>query len=213
MIDEEPAPRSGQVTLVGGGPGRTSLLTLEACAALRQADVVFFDRLAPAKDLDELAAGAELVDVGKLPYRHPVSQSAISEELVTRARRGQSVVRLEGGDQYVFGRGGEEMLACVEAGLPVRIVPGIIQRPVRAGSLWDPGHPSRGEPVVHGDLRAHPAGAVRARGTGPAGRDDRGTDGDQQPAPDHGRAEPRGPRGRHPRRSSSAVSRPDSAAR
>ena len=144
MIDEEPAPRSGQVTLVGGGPGRTSLLTLEACAALRQADVVFFDRLAPAEDLDELAAGAELVDVGKLPYRHPVSQSAISEELVTRARRGQSVVRLEGGDQFVFGRGGEEMLACVEAGLPVRIVPGI------SSALSVPG--ACGIPVTHREV-------------------------------------------------------------
>src|SRR5918998_217937 len=70
MITEEPAPAGGQVSLVGGGPGRTSLLTVEACTALRQADVVFFDRLAPAEDLDELAAGAELVDVGKSPYHH-----------------------------------------------------------------------------------------------------------------------------------------------
>jgi uroporphyrin-III C-methyltransferase len=125
MITEEPAPSSGQVTLVGGGPGPTSLLTLEACAALRQADVVFFDRLAPTEDLDELAAGAELVDVGKSPYHHPVPQHAISEEMITRARRGQSVVRLKGGDPFVFGRGGEEMLACVAAGIGVRIVPGV----------------------------------------------------------------------------------------
>ena len=144
MIDEEPAPSSGQVTLVGGGPGRTSLLTLEACAALRQADVVFFDRLAPTEDLDELAAGAELVDVGKTPYHHPVSQSAISEELVTRARRGQSVVRLKGGDPFVFGRGGEEMLACVEAGVPVRIVPGI------SSALSVPG--ACGIPVTHREV-------------------------------------------------------------
>lgn len=125
MITEEPAPRSGQVTLVGGGPGRTSLLTLEACAALRQADVVFFDRLAPTEDLAELAAGAELVDVDKTPYHHPVPQAAISEQLVTRARRGESVVRLKGGDPFVFGRGGEEMLACVEAGVPVQVVSGV----------------------------------------------------------------------------------------
>ncbi len=134
----------GQVTLVGGGPGRTSLLTLEACAALRQADVVFFDRLAPTDDLAELAAGAELVDVGKSPYHHPVPQNAISEELVTRARRGQSVVRLKGGDPFVFGRGGEEMLACVEAGVPVRIVPGI------SSALSVPG--ACGIPVTHREV-------------------------------------------------------------
>ena len=125
MITEEPAPSGGQVALVGGGPGRTSLLTLEACAALRQADVVFFDRLAPTGDLDELAAGAELVDVGKSPYHHPVPQSSISEQMISRARQGQSVVRLKGGDPFVFGRGAEEMLACVAAGIPVRIVPGV----------------------------------------------------------------------------------------
>ena len=141
MIDEEPAPPTGQVTLVGGGPGRTSLLTLEACAALRQADVVLFDRLAPTDDLDELAAGAELLDVGKTPYHHPMSQSAISAELVTRARRGQSVVRLKGGDPFVFGRGGEEMLACIEAGVPVRIVPGV------SSALSVPG--ACGIPVTH----------------------------------------------------------------
>ena len=130
--------------MVGGGPGRTSLLTLEACAALRQADVVLFDRLAPTDDLDELAAGAELVDVGKTPYHHPMSQSAISAELVTRARRGQSVVRLKGGDPFVFGRGGEEMLACVEAGVPVRIVPGV------SSALSVPG--ACGIPVTHREV-------------------------------------------------------------
>jgi uroporphyrin-III C-methyltransferase len=125
IITEDPAPSGGQVTLVGGGPGPTSLLTLEACAALRQADVVFFDRLAPTEDLAELSPGAELVDVGKSPYHHPVPQHAISEQLITRARHGQSVVRLKGGDPFVFGRGGEEMLACVAAGIGVRIVPGV----------------------------------------------------------------------------------------
>ena len=144
MIDEEPAPPYGQVTLVGGGPGWTSLLTLEACAALRQADVVLFDRLAPTDDLDELAAGAELVDVGKTPYHHPMSQSAINAELVGRARRGQSVVRLKGGDPFVFGRGGEEMLACVEAGVRVRIVPGV------SSALSVPG--ACGIPVTHREV-------------------------------------------------------------
>jgi uroporphyrin-III C-methyltransferase len=125
MIAEDPAPSGGQVTLVGGGPGRTSLLTLEACAALRQADVVFFDRLAPTEDLDELAAGAELVDVGKSPYHDPVQQHSISNRMITWARRGQAVVRLTGGDPFVFGRSGEEMLACLAAGIALRIVPGV----------------------------------------------------------------------------------------
>ena len=144
MVEEEPAPAHGEVTLVGGGPGRTSLLTLEACAALRRADVVLYDRLAPTGDLADLAAGAELVDVGKLPYHHPVGQSAISAALVARARAGESVVRLKGGDPFVFGRGGEEMLACVEAGVPVRIVPGI------SSALAVPG--AAGIPVTHREV-------------------------------------------------------------
>ena len=95
--------------------------------------MVFYDRLAPTDDLAELAAGAELVDVGKLPYAHPMAQSAISAALVARARAGESVVRLTGGDPFVFGGGGEEMLACVEAGVPVRIVPGISSAPAVPG--------------------------------------------------------------------------------
>ena len=144
VLEEAPAPVHGQVTLVGGGPGRTSLLTLEACAALRQADAVLFDRLAPTEDLDELAAGAELVDVGKSPYHHPVPQSAINAELVARARRGESVVRLKGGDPFVFGRGGEEMLACVEADVPVRVVPGV------SSAMSVPA--AAGIPVTHREL-------------------------------------------------------------
>ena len=122
---EDPAASSGQVVLVGGGPGHPRLLTLEAVAALREADVVFYDRLAPTDDLAELTGGGELVDVGKSPYHHPVTQRSIEEQLVARARAGQSVVRLKGGDPFVFGRGGEEVLACVEAGVPVRVVPGV----------------------------------------------------------------------------------------
>ncbi len=125
LVREDPAPSDGQVTLVGGGPGRTSLLTLEACAALRSADVVFYDRLAPTDELRRLAPGAELIDVGKSPYHHPVSQTSIEELMVMRARRGDAVVRLKGGDPFVFGRGGEEMQACLRAGVPVRVVPGV----------------------------------------------------------------------------------------
>ena len=124
MINEVPAP-GGQVTLVGGGPGRTGLLTLEACEALRQADVILYDRLAPTDDLAELAPGAELIDVGKSPYHHPIPQRSIEHLMITRAKRGESVVRLKGGDPFVFGRGGEEMQACVLAGVPVHVVPGV----------------------------------------------------------------------------------------
>ncbi|SDS73721.1 uroporphyrin-III C-methyltransferase [Friedmanniella luteola] len=122
---ETPALAGGRVTLVGGGPGSTRLLTLEAVQALAEADAVLYDRLAPTDDLPALAPGAELVDVGKRPYHHPVSQHSIEVQLVARARAGQSVVRLKGGDAFVFGRGGEEMLACIEAGVPVRLVPGL----------------------------------------------------------------------------------------
>ncbi len=86
MINEEPAPSSGQVILVGGGPGHTGLLTLEACEALRRADVVLYDRLAPTEDLAELAPGVELIDVGKSPYHHPIPQRSIEQLMITRAR-------------------------------------------------------------------------------------------------------------------------------
>ena len=122
---EEPAESTGSVTLVGGGPGRTGLLTLEAVAALAAADVVFFDRLAPTDDLAALAPAAELVDVGKTPYHHAVDQRSIEAQLVARARAGQAVVRLKGGDPFVFGRGGEELLACLAADVRVRVVPGV----------------------------------------------------------------------------------------
>jgi uroporphyrin-III C-methyltransferase len=100
-------------------------LTLEASEALRQADVILFDRLAPTDDLSELAPGAELIDVGKSPYHHPIPQRSIEHLMITRAKRGESVVRLKGGDPFVFGRGGEEMQACVLAGVPVHVVPGV----------------------------------------------------------------------------------------
>jgi uroporphyrin-III C-methyltransferase len=125
MIKERPAPGGGQVILVGGGPGHTGLLTLEACEALRQADVVLHDRLAPTEDLAEIAPGVELIDVGKSPYHHPIPQHSIEELLITRAKNGESVVRLKGGDPFVFGRGGEEMQACIAAGVPVQVIPGV----------------------------------------------------------------------------------------
>ncbi|WP_150308534.1 uroporphyrinogen-III C-methyltransferase [Planctomonas psychrotolerans] len=134
---EAPAAFSrGSVTLVGGGPGRRDLLTVGALDALRDADVVFFDRLAPHDELAELAPGAELVDVGKTPGHHPVAQCDIEALMVERALGGADVVRLKGGDPYVFGRGGEEVVACRAAGVPVRVIPGVtsaISVPAAAG--------------------------------------------------------------------------------
>lgn len=131
-----PTPARGRVTLVGGGPGRPELLTTGAVDALRSADVVFFDRLAPHDSLHLLAPGAELVDVGKRPGHHPVAQCDIEALLVERALAGEEVVRLKGGDPFVFGRGGEEVLACRAAGVPVRVLPGVtsaIAVPAAAG--------------------------------------------------------------------------------
>ncbi len=136
LTREAPATVNGHVTLIGGGPGLLGLLTLDASAALREADVVLFDRLAPTDALAELAPAAELVDVGKLPGHHRVPQDAINGLLVQHALAGRSVVRLKGGDPFVFGRGSEELAACVAARVPCRVVSGVssaIAVPAAAG--------------------------------------------------------------------------------
>ncbi|MER6511900.1 uroporphyrinogen-III C-methyltransferase [Nonomuraea sp. NPDC001636] len=113
------------VALVGGGPGDPGLITVRGRQLLAQADVVVADRLAPRALLDELAPDVELIDAAKVPYGRSLSQEKINELLVDRARQGKFVVRLKGGDPFVFGRGGEEMIACAQAGIPVLVVPGI----------------------------------------------------------------------------------------
>jgi uroporphyrin-III C-methyltransferase len=113
------------VALVGGGPGDADLLTLRAARLLRQADVIVTDRLGPRAMLDELAPGVEVVDVGKVPRGPGARQDEINRILVERAVAGQFVVRLKGGDPFIFGRGGEELLACAEAGIECSLVPGI----------------------------------------------------------------------------------------
>ncbi len=115
----------GRVALVGGGPGDADLLTLRAARLLRQADVIVTDRLGPRHMLDELAPGVEVVDVGKVPRGPGARQEEINRILVERAQAGQFVVRLKGGDPFIFGRGGEELLACVDAGVECSLVPGI----------------------------------------------------------------------------------------
>ncbi|MBT2228464.1 uroporphyrinogen-III C-methyltransferase [Nonomuraea sp. NEAU-A123] len=113
------------VALVGGGPGDPGLITVRGRQLLAQADVVVADRLAPRALLDELAPDVELIDAAKVPYGRSLSQETINELLIDRARQGKFVVRLKGGDPFVFGRGGEEMIACARAGIPVLVVPGI----------------------------------------------------------------------------------------
>ncbi len=121
---------TGKVTLVGAGPGDPGLLTVRGLRALESADVIVADRLGARGVLVGLAAEgielpAEVLDVGKLPGHHAVPQDAINALLVHLAREGKHVVRLKGGDPYVFGRGLEELAACQEAGVRVEVVPGI----------------------------------------------------------------------------------------
>ncbi|MCL3861618.1 uroporphyrinogen-III C-methyltransferase [Actinotalea sp. K2] len=118
-------PGPGRVVLVGGGPGAVDLLTLRGRRALAEADVVVTDRLGPTAVLEQLHRDVEVIDVGKTPGHHPVPQDEINRILVERAQRGQVVVRLKGGDPFVFGRGGEEVIACRDAQVPVEVVPGV----------------------------------------------------------------------------------------
>ena len=118
--------RPGRVILVGAGPGHPELLTLRGAAALREADVVVYDALAAPELLDLASPAAERVNVGKRGHDSPTRpQGEIESLLVARARAGKTVVRLKGGDPFVFGRGGEEASACAAAGVPFEVVPGV----------------------------------------------------------------------------------------
>ncbi|GAB7039821.1 MULTISPECIES: uroporphyrinogen-III C-methyltransferase [Catenuloplanes] len=126
----------GRVVLVGAGPGDPELITVKGRRLLAVADVVVADRLVPGLLLDELRPEVELVDASKIPYGPAKAQEEINRIIVDRARAGAFVVRLKGGDPYVFGRGGEEAIACAEAGVPVTVVPGVtssIAAPAVAG--------------------------------------------------------------------------------
>lgn len=129
-------PTQGRVALVGAGPGDPELITVKGWRLLTEADVVVADRLVPGLLLDELRPDVELVDASKIPYGPSRAQDEINQILVDRAQAGAFVVRLKGGDPYVFGRGGEELLACAAAGVPVTVVPGVtssIAAPAAAG--------------------------------------------------------------------------------
>ncbi|HKR68050.1 MAG TPA: uroporphyrinogen-III C-methyltransferase [Streptosporangiaceae bacterium] len=120
-----PGGARGSVALVGGGPGDPGLITVRGRRLLAEADVVVADRLGPRALLDELEPDVEIVLAGKAPGAHTMTQDEINSLIVDRALAGCRVVRLKGGDPFVFGRGGEEALACVRAGVPFEVVPGI----------------------------------------------------------------------------------------
>jgi uroporphyrin-III C-methyltransferase len=116
---------TGAVHLVGAGPGDPELLTLKGLRVLREAQVVVHDRLGTEAILALVPDSAQRVNAGKAPGRHGMTQEEISATLVAHARAGRRVVRLKGGDPFVFGRGGEEALALAEAGIPFEVVPGV----------------------------------------------------------------------------------------
>lgn len=115
----------GKVYIVGAGPGADDLITLRGLSALKQADVVLYDALISPRLLDESSPVAERIFVGKRCGRHSMKQEEINGLIVTKAREGKTVVRLKGGDPLLYGRAGEEGLACVEAGVEFEFVPGV----------------------------------------------------------------------------------------
>lgn len=127
---------SGTVTLVGGGPGDPGLVTVAGREAIEHADVIVTDRLAPLAALAWARPDAEIIDVAKIPGGRSTSQDEINQLLVEHAKSGKNVVRFKGGDNFVFGRGGEELLACLHAGIDARVIPGVssaIAAPALAG--------------------------------------------------------------------------------
>ncbi|MEU6402826.1 uroporphyrinogen-III C-methyltransferase [Streptomyces sp. NPDC046985] len=133
--------RTPGVALVGGGPGDPDLITVRGRRLLAEADVVIADRLGPRGLLAELPPHVEVIDAAKIPYGRFMAQEAINHALIDHAKQGKSVVRLKGGDPYVFGRGMEELQALAEAGVPCTVVPGI------TSSVSVPG--AAGIPVTH----------------------------------------------------------------
>ena len=133
--------RAGQVWLVGAGPGDPELLTIKALKALQAADVVVHDGLVSGEILDLAPASARRISVAKRKSRHSYSQGEINRMLVAFAREGLSVVRLKGGDPFIFGRGGEELEACRDAGVACHVIPGVTAA-LAAGA-------SAGAPLTH----------------------------------------------------------------
>jgi uroporphyrin-III C-methyltransferase/precorrin-2 dehydrogenase/sirohydrochlorin ferrochelatase len=130
--------RRAGVAIIGGGPGDPGLITVRGRQLLAEADVVLTDRLAPRSLLDELPADVEVIDVSKIPYGRAMAQEEINATMIDRARAGRFVARLKGGDPFVFGRGAEEVLACLRAGIPVTVVPGVTSAVGVPTSAWVP---------------------------------------------------------------------------
>ncbi len=136
VVTDESEPTAPGVALIGGGPGDPDLITVRGRRLLARADLVVADRLAPPELLAELGPHVEVVDAAKIPYGRAMAQEAINDALIAGAKAGKFVVRLKGGDPYVFGRGFEELEACAAAGVPVTVVPGVtsaISVPALAG--------------------------------------------------------------------------------
>jgi uroporphyrinogen III methyltransferase / synthase len=141
------------VHLVGAGPGDPGLLTVRGLEVLRRADVVIYDRLSQESLLDLAPEAAERIDVGKAPGHVRLDQADINALLVERGRKGETVVRLKGGDPFVFARGGEEAAALAAAGVPFEVVPGIssaIAVPAYAGIPVTLRHSSTSVTIVTG---------------------------------------------------------------
>ncbi len=137
----------GVVYLVGAGPGDSKLITVKGLELLRNADVVVYDQLAGSDLLKETKSGAELIDVGKKGGFHKAEQNSINQILVSKAKENKIVVRLKGGDPFMFGRGGEEAQELIDAGVKVQVIPGVtsaIAGPALAGI-----------PVTHRDYASY----------------------------------------------------------
>ena len=130
--------RQGGVAIIGGGPGDPGLITVRGRQLLAEADVVLTDRLAPRSLLDELRDDVAIIDAGKIPYGRAMAQEHINAALISHAQAGRFVARLKGGDPFVFGRGAEEVLACLRAGVPVTVVPGVTSAVGVPASAWIP---------------------------------------------------------------------------
>ena len=141
LLGAAPKGAAGAVWLVGAGPGDPELLTLKALKAMQAADVVVHDGLVSGEILDLAPAGAQRISVAKRKSRHSYSQDEINRMLVAFALEGLKVVRLKGGDPFIFGRGGEELEACREAAVPCHVVPGVTAA-LAAGA-------SAGAPLTH----------------------------------------------------------------
>lgn len=122
---KRPADHAGKVFIVGAGPGSDDLITLRGLRALQRAEVVLYDALISPQLLEQAPSYAERIYVGKRCGRHSMKQDEISRLIVSKAREGRRVIRLKGGDPLIFGRGGEEALACADAGLDFEIIPGV----------------------------------------------------------------------------------------